>query len=108
MDTDPNNSDLTASERETLKAIYRATRAEPDAHTGVLADAPGVAPRTVTPPANTPAARGPVHPPRPGKKPPRPRSGRQKAVPRRRIDRRGTAIGRRRHPSPPHRRAVPV
>jgi DtxR family Mn-dependent transcriptional regulator len=48
MDTDLNQSELTQSERETLKAIYRATRDAPDAHTGVLADALGVAPGTVT------------------------------------------------------------
>ena len=46
MDADLTKSDLTQSERETLKAIYRATRDASDAHTGVLADALGVAPST--------------------------------------------------------------
>jgi DtxR family Mn-dependent transcriptional regulator len=48
MDDDTTLAGLTQSERETLKAIYRATRDAPDAHTGVLADALGVAPGTVT------------------------------------------------------------
>src|SRR4051795_5196860 len=39
---------LTKSERETLKAMYRLTKAGPDAHTGDLADALGVSPGTVT------------------------------------------------------------
>ena len=39
---------LTKSERETLKAIYRHTKDQPDAHTGVLADTLGVTPGTVT------------------------------------------------------------
>ncbi len=58
MDNELNQSDLTQSERETLKAIYRATRAEPDAHTGVLADALGVAPGTVTATVKKLADRG--------------------------------------------------
>jgi DtxR family Mn-dependent transcriptional regulator len=39
---------ITKSERETLKAIYRLTRTRPEAQTGALADALGVAPGTVT------------------------------------------------------------
>jgi DtxR family transcriptional regulator, Mn-dependent transcriptional regulator len=41
-------SDLTKSEQETLKAIYRHTQDQPDAHTGDLADTLGVTPGTVT------------------------------------------------------------
>jgi len=41
-------TDLSKSERETLKAIYRHTKDQPDAHTGVLADTLGVTPGTVT------------------------------------------------------------
>ncbi len=40
--------DLSKSERETLKAIYRHTKDQPDAHTGVLAETLGVTPGTVT------------------------------------------------------------
>ena len=40
--------DLSRSERETLKAIYRQTRDHPIAQTGALADALGVSPGTVT------------------------------------------------------------
>jgi DtxR family Mn-dependent transcriptional regulator len=58
MDADLSKSDLTQSERETLKAIYRATRDAPDAHTGVLADALGVAPGTVTATVKKLADRG--------------------------------------------------
>src|SRR5437763_4745553 len=39
---------LTKSERETLKAMYRLTRAGDGAHTGDLADALGVSPGTIT------------------------------------------------------------
>ena len=39
---------ITKSERETLKAIYRLTRDKPEAQTGLLAEALGVAPGTVT------------------------------------------------------------
>src|SRR5207248_1451686 len=39
---------LTKSERETLKAMYRLTKAGAGAHTGDLADALGVSPGTVT------------------------------------------------------------
>src|SRR5438270_2515531 len=39
---------LTKSERETLKAMYRLTKAGAEAHTGGLADALGVSPGTVT------------------------------------------------------------
>jgi len=39
---------LTKSEREALKAIYRFTRDGSDAHTGVLAEALGLSPGTVT------------------------------------------------------------
>src|SRR3954469_1601874 len=39
---------LTKSERETLKAMYRLTKAGAEAHTGHLADALGVSPGTVT------------------------------------------------------------
>src|SRR3954454_3442677 len=41
-------STLTKSERETLKAMYRLTKAGAEAHTGHLADALGVSPGTVT------------------------------------------------------------
>jgi DtxR family transcriptional regulator, Mn-dependent transcriptional regulator len=58
MDAELSKSDLTQSERETLKAIYRATRDAPDAHTGVLADALGVAPGTVTATVKKLADRG--------------------------------------------------
>jgi DtxR family transcriptional regulator, Mn-dependent transcriptional regulator len=40
--------DLTKSERETLKAIYRRTQDATDAHTGDLAETLGVTPGTVT------------------------------------------------------------
>src|SRR6476661_7222805 len=39
---------LTKSERETLKAMYRLTRSGDGAHTGSLAEALGVSPGTVT------------------------------------------------------------
>src|SRR5205823_11497982 len=39
---------LTKSERETLKAMYRLTKAGAEAHTGDLAEALGVSPGTVT------------------------------------------------------------
>lgn len=42
------DANLTKSERETLKAIYRGTRDRPEAQTGTLAEAMGVAPGTVT------------------------------------------------------------
>ncbi len=42
------STDLSKSERETLKAIYRHTKDQPDAHTGVLAETLGVTPGTVT------------------------------------------------------------
>ena len=58
MDAELTQSDLTQSERETLKAIYRATRTAPDAHTGVLAEALGVAPGTVTATVKKLADRG--------------------------------------------------
>lgn len=58
MDADLTKSDLTQSERETLKAIYRATRVASDAHTGVLADELGVAPGTVTATVKKLADRG--------------------------------------------------
>ena len=58
MDVDLTKSDLTKSERETLKAIYRATRDAADAHTGVLADALGVAPGTITATVKKLADRG--------------------------------------------------
>lgn len=41
-------ADLSKSERETLKAIYRQSKSGTDAHTGDLADALGVSPGTVT------------------------------------------------------------
>src|SRR3954447_16718266 len=41
-------TDLSKSERETLKAIYRHTKDQADAHTGVLAETLGVTPGTVT------------------------------------------------------------
>jgi DtxR family Mn-dependent transcriptional regulator len=40
--------ELSKSERETLKAIYRLTKDQPDAHTGDLADMLGLTPGTVT------------------------------------------------------------
>jgi DtxR family Mn-dependent transcriptional regulator len=49
---------LSKSERETLKAIYRATRDGSDAHTGDLADALGVAPGTATATVKRLADRG--------------------------------------------------
>jgi DtxR family Mn-dependent transcriptional regulator len=52
---------LTKSERETLKSIYRLTGgqgAEPDAHTGVLAEALKVSPGTVTATVKRLADRG--------------------------------------------------
>src|SRR3954462_12341448 len=51
---------LTKSERETLKAMYRLTKAGPDAHTGDLADALGVSPGTVTATIKRLADRGVV------------------------------------------------
>ena len=48
MTTKPPPGDLSKSERETLKAIYRHTKDQPDAHTGVLAETLGVTPGTVT------------------------------------------------------------
>ncbi|HEY5153623.1 MAG TPA: metal-dependent transcriptional regulator [Acidimicrobiales bacterium] len=42
------NPELSKSERETLKAIYRHTKEQPEAHTGDLADTLGVTPGTVT------------------------------------------------------------
>ncbi|MCC5952094.1 MAG: metal-dependent transcriptional regulator [Acidimicrobiia bacterium] len=42
------NADLTKSERETLKAVYRTTKDGGEAHTGVLADTLGVSPATIT------------------------------------------------------------
>jgi DtxR family Mn-dependent transcriptional regulator len=41
-------TDLSKSERETLKAIYRHTKDADDAHTGLLAETLGVTPGTVT------------------------------------------------------------
>jgi DtxR family Mn-dependent transcriptional regulator len=40
--------ELSKSEREMLKAIYRSTKGESEAHTGDLADSLGVSPGTVT------------------------------------------------------------
>src|SRR3954463_6833013 len=51
-------ADLSKSERETLKAIYRHTKDQPDAHTGVLADTLGVTPGTVTATVKKLADRG--------------------------------------------------
>ncbi len=48
MTTKLSPGDLSKSERETLKAIYRHTKEQPDAHTGVLAETLGVTPGTVT------------------------------------------------------------
>jgi DtxR family Mn-dependent transcriptional regulator len=42
------HDDLTKSEREALKAIYRSTRDGSEAHTGSLADKLGLSPGTVT------------------------------------------------------------
>jgi DtxR family Mn-dependent transcriptional regulator len=49
---------LTRSDRALLKAIYRLTRAQPNAHTGALADALQVAPGTVTAMVKRLAERG--------------------------------------------------
>src|SRR3954470_20239522 len=49
---------LTKSERETLKAMYRLTKAGAEAHTGGLADALGVSPGTVTTTVKRLADRG--------------------------------------------------
>ena len=49
---------LTKSERETLKAMYRLTKAGAEAHTGDLADALGVSPGTVTATVKRLADRG--------------------------------------------------
>src|SRR5207244_13320896 len=51
---------LSKSERETLKAMYRLTKAGADAHTGHLADALGVSPGTVTATIKRLADRGVV------------------------------------------------
>src|SRR5256885_8487221 len=51
---------LTKSERETLKAMYRLTKAGAEAHTGGLADALGVSPGTVTATIKRLADRGVV------------------------------------------------
>lgn len=50
--------DLTRSDRELLKAVYRLTRDAPDAHTGILADSLGVSPGTVTAAAKKLSERG--------------------------------------------------
>ena len=42
------NIDLSRTERETLKSIYRLTKGSADVHTGALADALGVSPGTAT------------------------------------------------------------
>src|SRR5207245_4806516 len=49
---------LSKSERETLKAMYRLTKAGADAHTGDLAEALGVSPGTVTATVKRLADRG--------------------------------------------------
>src|SRR3954453_4499705 len=49
---------LTKSERETLKAMYRLTRSGDGAHTGSLADALGVSPGTATMTVKRLAERG--------------------------------------------------
>src|SRR5436190_19982971 len=51
---------LTKSERETLKAMYRLTKAAAEAHTGDLAEALGVSPGTVTATVKRLADRGVV------------------------------------------------
>src|SRR3954470_17569566 len=51
---------LSKSERETLKAMYRLTKAGADAHTGHLAEALGVSPGTVTATIKRLADRGVV------------------------------------------------
>src|SRR5436190_8890988 len=51
---------LTKSERETLKAMYRLTKAAAEAHTGGLAEALGVSPGTVTATIKRLADRGVV------------------------------------------------
>ncbi|HEX7442724.1 MAG TPA: metal-dependent transcriptional regulator [Acidimicrobiales bacterium] len=52
------NPDLSKSEREALKAIYRHTKDQPDAHTGDLAETLGVTPGTVTATVKRLADRG--------------------------------------------------
>ena len=52
------NFDLTRSDREFLKAVYRLTLDAPDAHTGSLADSLGVSPGSVTAAAKRLAERG--------------------------------------------------
>ncbi len=49
---------ITKSERELLKTIYRLTRDQPEAHTGTIADALGLAPGTVTVTVKKLAERG--------------------------------------------------
>lgn len=49
---------ISKSDRETLKTIYRLTRAEPYAHTGAVADALGVTPGTATAGVKRLAERG--------------------------------------------------
>jgi DtxR family Mn-dependent transcriptional regulator len=51
-------ADLSKSERETLKAIYRQSKSGTDAHTGDLAEALGVSPGTVTATVKRLADRG--------------------------------------------------
>ena len=84
--------DLSKSERETLKAIYRHTQDQPEAHTGDLAETLGVTPGTVTAAVKRLADRA---------------SGRPPALPRGALHPRRSAAGRGRHPPPPHRRALP-
>jgi DtxR family Mn-dependent transcriptional regulator len=52
------DSTLTKSERETLKAMYRLTKAGAEAHTGALAEALGLSPGTVTATVKRLADRG--------------------------------------------------
>ena len=52
------NLDLSKSERETLKAIYRHTKEQAEAHTGDLAETLGVTPGTVTATVKRLADRG--------------------------------------------------
>src|SRR5438445_1781113 len=49
---------ISKSERETLKALYRLTKAGSDAHTGALAEALGVSPGTATATVKRLAERG--------------------------------------------------
>jgi DtxR family Mn-dependent transcriptional regulator len=58
MDTADSNPELSRSERDLLKAMYRLTTGGGEAHTGALAEALGVSPSTVTTAVKRLADRG--------------------------------------------------